>query len=56
MAIGRPAIPIRLHGEEKEQLQSMTLPHGLVGPVPIILACAEGASHLAMARRPDLTR
>ena len=24
MAIDRPAIPIRLHGEEKEQLQFMT--------------------------------
>ncbi len=42
-------------GEEKDELvgiaHSRTLPHGMVQRGPIVLACAEGESHLAIAKR-----
>ena len=54
MSIGRPPIPIQLSEEEREELQSMTrslkLPHGLVRRAQIVLACAEGESHLLIAK------
>lgn len=55
MPIGRPPIPIKLNEKEREQLlcmsRSLTLPHGLVRRAQIILACAEGESHVLIAKR-----
>ena len=55
MPIGRPPIPISLNEAEKAQLQSiarsLSLPHGMVRRAQIVLACAEGESHVAIAKR-----
>ena len=55
MPVGRPPIPIRLGEEEEEELESMArsrrLGHGLVQRAQIVLACAEGESHVVIAQR-----
>ena len=55
MSRGRPAVPITLDENEKDQLlgiaRSRSLPHGLVRRAQIVLACAEGETHAAIAER-----
>ena len=55
MPRGRPAAPISLDAEEKNQLlgvaRSRSLPHGIVRRAQIVLACAEGESNTAIAER-----
>ena len=55
MPVGRPPIPVQLSEGEKEELQCMTrslkLPHGFVRRAQVILACAEGESHVEIGKR-----
>ena len=55
MPRGRPAAPISLDAEEKNQLlgvaRSRSLPHGIVRRAQIVLACADGESNTAIAER-----
>ena len=59
MPRGRPAVPITLGEAEKTQLLSLAnsraLPHGLVQRAQIVLACAEGETSSAIAKRMHLT-
>jgi len=53
MSRGRPRKPLELSEEGRTQLESLAssgcLRHRLVQPVQIVLACAEGATHTAVA-------
>lgn len=55
MPRGRPAAPLALDSNEKDQLlsiaRSRSLPHGIVQRARIVLACAEGEPHIAIANR-----
>ena len=60
MARGRPTTPIRLDCQGKDQLLSLarsrSLPHGMVQRARIVLACAEGESHVAIASRLGISK
>ncbi len=55
MPRGRPTTPIKLNEHEKDQLlgiaRSRSLPHGIVRRAQIVLACADGQTHTAIAQR-----
>ena len=55
MSRGRPATPLTLDQHQKDQLlciaRSRSLPHGIVRRAQIVLACAEGETHTAIAKR-----
>lgn len=55
MPRGRPVTPITLDEHQKDQLlgiaRSRSLPHGIVRRAQIVLACAEGETHTAIAER-----
>ena len=59
MPRGRPVVPVSLNVEEKNQLlsiaRSRSLPHGVVQRAQIVLACSEGESNIAIARRMGLS-
>ncbi len=60
MSRGRPTTPIRLDGQEKDQLRSMarsrSQSHGMVQRARIVLACAEGESHVAIGSRLGISK
>jgi transposase len=60
MPRGRPVAPIVLNEAEKSQLLSLAtsraLPHGLVQRAQIVLCCAEGDAHAAIAERLGLNK
>ena len=55
MSRGRPTTPITLVEHQKDQLlgiaRSRSLPHGIVRRAQIVLACADGETHTAIAER-----
>ena len=55
MPRGRPVTPLTLDQHQKDQLlgiaRSRSLPHGIVRRAQIVLACAEGETHTAIAER-----
>ena len=58
MSRGRPAAPVALKDEEKNQLlsiaRSRALPHGIVRRAQIVLSCAEGEPNASIAKRMKL--
>ena len=60
MPRGRPTTPIRLDCQGKDQLRSIarsrSQPHGMVQRARIVLACAEGESHVAIASRLGISK
>ena len=59
MAMGRPKTELTLSEDERMQLQSLarsrSLPAGLVQRANLVLACAEGATNSAVAKRFGVT-
>ena len=60
MPRGRPTPPIRLDCQGRDQLRSIarsrSQPHGMVQRARIVLACAEGESHVAIASRLGISK
>ena len=60
MSRGRPTTPIRLDCQGRDQLRSIARsrvqPHGMVQRARIVLACAEGESHVAIASRLGISK
>ena len=60
MSLGRPLLPLRLDGEQRQQLEAMAssraLPHGLVTRVRIVLLSADGWSNQDIAARLRLNK
>ncbi len=60
MSRGRPATPIRLDGQGEDPLRSMarsrSQPRGMVQRARIVLACAEGESHVAIGSRLGISK
>ena len=60
MSRGRPTTPIRLDCQGRDQLRSIarsrSQPHGMVQRARIVLACAEGESHVAVASRLGISK
>jgi len=60
MPRGRPVAPVPLSEEERSGLlgiaRSRSLPHAVVRRARVVLACAEGESNAAIAKRVGLSR
>ena len=60
MPRGRPTTPIKLDCQGRDQLRSIarsrSQPHGMVQRARIVLACAEGESHVAIASRLGISK
>ena len=60
MSQGHLTTPIRLDDQGKDQLRSMvrsrSQPHGMVQHARIVLACAEGESHVAIGSRLGISK
>ena len=60
MSRGCPTTPIRLDGQGEDQLRSMarswSQPHGMVERARVVLACAEGESHVAIGSRLGISK
>ena len=59
MPPGRQLPPLTLTAEQREQLtavsRSASMPHGIVQRARIVLACAEGLTNTAVAKRLDVS-